>query len=112
MSIHIAITGNPADGFAFSGPFDDRDFAFEVADETFKNSDIFIAELDTHHTQMWSNPLIQFARLVCEIQATVDFGEDGWMDLRDSMGLGSSELYELFERASEIWEEAKQAPSL
>lgn len=56
-------------------------------------------------TTPWKDDLTQFARLLCEIQATqpdLDFQELG-----ASMGLGDKELSELFDRAHARWETAK-----
>jgi len=54
-----------------------------------------------------SNNLIQFARLLCEIEATGD-GLD-INALSDSMDLEPAEVCELFDRAHEVWEDAKSA---
>jgi len=54
---------------------------------------------------MWDNNLVQFARLLCEINATQDnLSIDA---LCDAMDLIPSEVNELFDRAHDVWEEAK-----
>lgn len=61
-------------------------------------------EIDDGSTP-WEDDLTQFARLLCEIQATqpdLDFQELG-----ASMDLGDKELSELFDRAHARWEAAK-----
>ena len=51
---------------------------------------------------MWSNNLVQFARLLCEINATQDnLSIDA---LCESMDLYPSDIQELFDRAHEYWE--------
>ena len=54
---------------------------------------------------MWSNNLIQFARLLCEIMATQEnFDFDV---LCEEMGITQGELSELLDRANETWENFK-----
>ncbi len=54
---------------------------------------------------MWNNDLIQFARLICEINATQDnFNNDA---LCTEMDLNHDELNELFDRAHHVWETYK-----
>lgn len=55
---------------------------------------------------MWEDDLVQFARLLREILATQDTLDIGV--LADSMDLRREEVSELFERAHEVWEEAKR----
>lgn len=53
----------------------------------------------------WNNNLTQFARLLCEINATqenIDFAA-----LAESMDLEEKEVHELFDRANDEWEKAK-----
>lgn len=53
---------------------------------------------------LWEDDLIQFARLLCEINATQD------MDLEilaESMDLGLGNINDLFDRADNAWERAK-----
>ena len=54
---------------------------------------------------MWNNDLIQFARLLCEIVATQDNFDSE--PIVESMDIGPAELNELFDRAHEVWENAK-----
>lgn len=51
---------------------------------------------------VWNNNLIQFARLIAELNGT-DMGESIWDSLLDAMGLESDQLSELFERAQDIY---------
>ena len=56
---------------------------------------------------MWDNNLVQFARLLCEIVATQeDFDSDA---LCYSMDLEAADLDDLFDRAHNVWESAKEA---
>jgi hypothetical protein len=53
----------------------------------------------------WDNNLIQFARLLCEINATQDINI---VTLCESMDLTTDDVNELFDRANEVWEQAKE----
>lgn len=58
----------------------------------------------------WDDDLVQFARLLCELQAA-DTGNHGemrvsWEDVQESMDLGLGHIDELFERAGRVWAEA------
>ena len=54
---------------------------------------------------MWSNDLIQFARLISEIQATQDNIDIDALCI--SMGLDPLDISELFDRAVDVWHEAE-----
>jgi hypothetical protein len=54
---------------------------------------------------MWDNDLIQFARLICEINATQENLD--WIALLKEMDITANELGELFDRAHEVWETFK-----
>lgn len=54
---------------------------------------------------LWDNNLIQFARLLCEINAT--FSEIDFPALCESMDLEPEDIDELFDRANDVWEKAK-----
>ena len=56
-------------------------------------------------TDKWNDDLIQFARLLCEIQATSTLNT---REIQESMDLDIVDIDELFERASIVWDEAKQ----
>ena len=43
--LHIVVTGNPVDGFAFYGPFKTAEHANEEADEAFRHEEWWIAPL-------------------------------------------------------------------
>ena len=53
---------------------------------------------------MWSNNLIQFARLISEIQATQDNLDIDALCV--SMDLKPLDISELFDRAVDVWHEA------
>lgn len=55
----------------------------------------------------WNNNRIQFARLISEIYANVEFTEPDWQMLEDSMDLTREEILGLFERADEEWQSVK-----
>lgn len=57
---------------------------------------------------MWKNNEIQFARLICEIVASVDTTDADIKALCESMDLSRQELGSLFVRAEDVWEEAKR----
>lgn len=84
-----------------------------IADEGFAtaaeaNAAIFGAEQEQTNP-LWDDDLTQFARLICEIQATIEFGDGGWNELLSSMDLEPSELESLFARADTVWRKAKEA---
>jgi len=55
--------------------------------------------------KFWENNLVQFARLICEIQATQDTLR---IDLLcEAMDLRPFDITDLFDRAHEVWEDAK-----
>lgn len=54
---------------------------------------------------LWDNNLIQFARLICEINATQDSLD--LSALAESMDLNVAEVIDLFDRADDVWERAK-----
>ena len=55
---------------------------------------------------MWNNNEIQFARLLCELAAANE--SLAIEDVARSMDLEVEEVDELFERAHEVFEEAKE----
>jgi hypothetical protein len=56
---------------------------------------------------LWNNNLIQFARLICEINANVDISGYHFTLLCESMDLDPDDVESLFDRAHEVWEQAK-----
>ncbi len=66
-----------------------------------------MVQMLTTNKDKWNDNLIQFARLICEISANVDICEEDWENLTDSMDLSTVEVVELFDRAHDVWEEAK-----
>lgn len=55
----------------------------------------------------WNNNLVQFARLLCEINATQQLDVAA---LYESMDLDAGDVTNLFDRANEVWERAKNPP--
>lgn len=60
--------------------------------------------MSTDNNTVWNNNLVQFARLLAEINATQEIDRDA---LLESMDIRPSELDELFDRAHDVWEKAK-----
>ena len=54
---------------------------------------------------LWSDNLTQFARLICEIEATQELDLES---LAVSMDLSQEDLLSLFERANKVFEEVKK----
>ena len=54
---------------------------------------------------MWNNDLYQFARLICEINATQDNLD--WDALVREMDMDDDDLKEVFDQAHEVWETYK-----
>ena len=61
-----------------------------------------------NYNPIWDNDLIQFARLICEINATCELSADDWQQLCDGMDLDRSDVVELFDRAHAVWENSKR----
>lgn len=57
---------------------------------------------------LWENNEIQFARLICEINAAVSISKKDWRSLCDSMDLNDDEVRSLFDRAHDVFEKAKK----
>lgn len=55
----------------------------------------------------WGDDSVQFARLLCEINANVEFTDEQWISILESMDITSARLNELFNRAHQEWEKAK-----
>lgn len=56
---------------------------------------------------LWDNNELQFARLICELVANVD--DLHFEEVCESMDLEPEQLQELFDRADEVWEKAKES---
>ena len=70
-------------------------------------ADSFWAELAVKQTNpLWDDNLFQFPRLLCEINATQELDLPA---LAESMDLTLPDVIELFDRADDVWELAKQA---
>lgn len=68
-------------------------------------------EADEHadtKPKIWDNDLIQFARLLAEINANVAFPSTDLKALCESMDLPVDRVNELFDRADKVWEESKK----
>ena len=59
-------------------------------------------------TDKWDNNLIQFARLLCEIEQAGGITNDVMQTLQTEMDLHESDICELLERAQTIWDNAKK----
>jgi hypothetical protein len=57
---------------------------------------------------MWENNLVQFARLLSEMNAVVDISSGELRRLAESMDLEPDQILELFDRAEAVWEDAKR----
>jgi len=56
----------------------------------------------------WFDNRVQFARLLCEMVATLPMRMQDRNALAESMDLTPDQVDELFERAHAVWEEAKR----
>ena len=65
-------------------------------------------DLPNNENELWNNDLIQFARMLSEIQANW-CPESLVKELMDSMDLERDEVLEIFERADKVWEASKEA---
>lgn len=59
----------------------------------------------SEQSPLWLNNEVQFARLLCELVANCD--DLKIRDVCESMDLSQDELNELFDRANDVWENAK-----
>ena len=109
MGVYINLVGDPSTGFKPIGPFDYGGDAFDAGEEMYPHEQQWVMELNTNHPLKWTNPLVQFARLVDEMQAAIPetAWNDMWVSLRESMDVTEQELEELFERAQTLWDEIK-----
>lgn len=55
----------------------------------------------------WEQNEVQFARLLCELNAIITMDWEDHRDLVESMGLSADDIEALFKRAEEVWEKAK-----
>jgi len=58
---------------------------------------------------MWNDDLVQFARLLAELDAAGAFNLDVMMELSESMDLNTDEIGEIQERAELVWQKAKES---
>lgn len=57
----------------------------------------------------WYNDLLQFSRLISEVEAAGGFTEELYQELQTSMDLEAGHIDELIDRAQENWEAYKAA---
>lgn len=60
--------------------------------------------MEAQTNPLWDDDLIQFARLICEINATQELDME---TLCESMDLDLITLGDVFDRADDVWEIAK-----
>jgi len=60
----------------------------------------------TTENPLWLDDKLQFARLLCELAATQP--DMNLIETADSMDLSMDEITILFDRAHDVWEEAKE----
>lgn len=103
---NIVLMGNIMDGFRIIGPFDSMDDVDPDA-SPYRKEEWWGAALEVQGDP-WTNPLVQFARLIAEVEAAGGFAVDEiWDALELSMDLNTEELKELVERAMAMWDATK-----
>jgi len=101
----MAVLGNWAEGFQLVGPFTD----FEAADDACPTAAwLWSVEPPSDPDTNWANDGIQFARLIAELEATGRMHGELVSDLMRSMDLTSDEIYQIVERAQQVWDEIKR----
>ena len=66
-----------------------------------------IFEEEKEDSRLWNDNSIQFPRLISEIFASVALSDQDVKQLKDSMDISHSELFELFERAQSEFDNIK-----
>ena len=56
----------------------------------------------------WNNNLVQFARLLCEIEQAGGITDSVMQTLQTEMDLHEADICELLERAQTVWDNAKK----
>lgn len=56
----------------------------------------------------WENDFVQFARMLSEINSTVDLPPEDWKKLEESMDLEIGDIDNIFDRAMEVFERSKE----
>lgn len=80
----------------------------EVVEEIYNADEDNTSPLDEENPR-WLNNEVQFARLLCEIVAAYEGDlKDLVRDVGRSMDLSVDSVNELFDRAEEVWEKAKE----
>ncbi len=64
-------------------------------------------EVSKNPDDNWNNDKIQFARLLGEMNAVVDFTTDQKKDLCESMNLSWDEIGDILCRAQDTWDDIK-----
>jgi hypothetical protein len=102
----VVLEGNLSEGFRVHGPYHDFDTAACGHDD---GGWVMTLEVPHDSRAAWDNDLIQFARLLSEIDANVnvDIKSADFQSLCASMDLTPDKVRELMDRAQEVWEEAK-----
>jgi len=101
----MAVLGNWAEGFQLVGPFTD----FEAADTACPDAAwLWSVEPPSDPQTNWANNGIQFARLIAELGATGHMHDGLVADLCASMDLKPYEVYQIVERAHQVWDEVKR----
>jgi hypothetical protein len=105
--MYVGLVGNPSDGFTVWGPFED----FEDMTKELEGNEWWGVTLNTHVKHKWENPLIQFARLITEMESVgffddLSFGVSEKLSaLKESMDIDGPVLDELIDRAQSFWDE-------
>lgn len=102
----IALVGNIADGYHAFGPyFDSEDMHAEHQDDEYFGMELHYESIN----YKWTNPLIQFARLIEEMSHYFDdaYRETMMGHLEVSMDLSREEILMVFDAAQEIFDNSK-----
>lgn len=103
MSYDMVIYGNPGDGFGVLGPFRDGN----DVDENEINDEWWALPMQ-HPRDRWGSDLIQFGRLIAELEAVGAFTAEVINALMVSMDVTSDQVAELMDRAQAAWDEMKE----
>lgn len=103
---YVVAAGIPFDGIQLYGFFDDPEAANDHGDREMGGLDWWVVGVNPVG-DLWDDDLIQFARLLSEIQGAWSINEGQWQALRESMDLQNDDLMALFDRAFNVWDAAK-----
>jgi hypothetical protein len=110
MNSYTIAFGNPWDGVELLGKFDTPQEANDYASVNGRlhGDEWHVVKIQqVADVPLWENNLVQFARLISEIQGAWSISENDWQALRDSMDLENDDLMALFDRAFDVWDAAK-----